>query len=70
VCARAPLRYSDAKDKLQRIREEDSARKQTIERDVAVLTESYHCKLCNKQYRRLGEYEAHLTSYDHHHVKV
>lgn len=29
----------------------------------------FHCDVCSKQYTRIGEYENHMSSYDHHHRK-
>jgi hypothetical protein len=29
----------------------------------------FYCELCDKQYTRSGEYDNHLSSYDHHHRK-
>lgn len=38
-------------------------------KDVENITESFYCKLCNKRYKRISEYEGHLSSYDHNHTK-
>jgi len=33
------------------------------------MNKEFYCKLCNKQYTKIMEYEAHLSSYDHNHKK-
>jgi uncharacterized protein (UPF0297 family) len=49
------------------------ARLQKEEQLKAELKETlreFYCELCNKQYKRIDQYEGHLSSYDHHHKKV
>ncbi|KAI9208204.1 uncharacterized protein BJ171DRAFT_490632 [Polychytrium aggregatum] len=50
-------------------REEEVARKEAIKSDVKAAMASFYCKLCDKQYSKISEYETHLSSYDHNHKK-
>ena len=34
------------------------------------MNKEFFCDICNKQYKNVGEMSNHLSSYDHHHVKV
>lgn len=45
-------------------------RKEQIKAEVTALTDQFYCKLCDKRYKRISEYEIHLSSYDHNHTKV
>src|SRR5690606_11002004 len=49
-------------DKLQR--------KEAIRKELDEVTSTFHCELCNKRYKKVTEYDAHLGSYDHGHTKV
>jgi len=57
-------------DELRAQREAKAQRDEEIKRDVAEITKVFLCELCEKQYKKASEYEAHLSSYDHHHKKV
>jgi len=54
-------------DKQREDREERNARQQRIQEEVTQQKAVFLCKLCNKQYTLVGEWENHLSSYDHHH---
>lgn len=34
------------------------------------MNKEFYCEICAKQYKNVGEMSNHLSSYDHHHVKV
>ena len=34
------------------------------------MNREFYCETCDKQYKTVGEFSNHLSSYDHHHVKV
>lgn len=38
--------------------------------DPQEMNKEFFCDICNKQYKNVGEMSNHLSSYDHHHVKV
>eukprot|EP00727_Mastigamoeba_balamuthi_P006692 m51a1_g2643 hypothetical protein (243) ;mRNA; r:602938-604156 len=40
-----------------------------IKEEVTESTRPFYCELCDKQYKKITEYDAHLNSYDHHHKK-
>ncbi|KAH3744734.1 calcium homeostasis endoplasmic reticulum protein [Pelomyxa schiedti] len=39
------------------------------EKEVQDITRVFYCELCNKQYKKISEFESHLSSYDHNHKK-
>lgn len=51
-------------------REHHVVKKQAIAQEISQVTRAFYCELCDKQYRKVSEYEQHLQSYDHHHRKV
>ncbi|KAI8613739.1 hypothetical protein BC830DRAFT_1130853 [Chytriomyces sp. MP71] len=40
-----------------------------IKEEIKAVTRAFYCELCDKQYSKISEYEAHLSSYDHNHKK-
>jgi len=50
-------------------RKQTAEKEEKIKSDVMQMTNSFYCELCDKRYKRISEYEAHLDSYDHHHKK-
>ncbi|KAG0167910.1 G patch domain-containing protein 8 [Apophysomyces sp. BC1034] len=50
-------------------REVKAVRQEAIARELQVVKRAFYCELCDKQYRKISEYEQHLQSYDHHHRK-
>ncbi|KAL6070712.1 G-patch domain-containing protein [Balamuthia mandrillaris] len=57
-------------EELKRRREEKVEKEHSIKQEVTEILDVFHCKLCNKQYTNVAQYDAHLSSYDHHHKKV
>lgn len=51
-------------------REQQVEKDKAIKEEVSQITKVFFCELCNKQYKMIREYEAHLSSYDHNHKKV
>lgn len=45
-------------------------KKQAIAKELEQVKRAFYCELCDKQYKKISEYEQHLQSYDHHHKKV
>jgi hypothetical protein len=59
-----------AENEEQRLKREASVAKETqTKEEVKSMLSAFYCDLCNKQYTKIAEYEAHLSSYDHHHKK-
>ncbi|TPX33239.1 hypothetical protein SmJEL517_g03865 [Synchytrium microbalum] len=56
-------------DQEKEIRELLALKKQRIQDDVQEINKPFYCDLCEKQYRKIQDYDAHLTSYDHNHTK-
>jgi hypothetical protein len=50
-------------------REFRAEKKQTIEKELQEVKRAFYCELCDKQYKKVSEYDQHLQSYDHHHKK-
>jgi len=48
-------------------REEKAHKEAKLQQLIAETNSVFYCKLCNKQYTIVSDYEAHLNSYDHHH---
>ncbi|KAI9009665.1 hypothetical protein BC832DRAFT_552119 [Gaertneriomyces semiglobifer] len=42
---------------------------EAIKEEIKSVTAAFYCDICQKQYNKIAEYEAHLSSYDHHHRK-
>ncbi|KAI8879396.1 G-patch-domain-containing protein [Backusella circina FSU 941] len=42
---------------------------QAIAKELEEVKRAFYCELCDKQYKKISEYEQHLQSYDHHHKK-
>lgn len=40
-----------------------------IAKELEQVKRAFYCELCDKQYKKISEYEQHLQSYDHHHKK-
>ncbi|KAJ3285170.1 hypothetical protein HK104_009612 [Borealophlyctis nickersoniae] len=54
----------------ERILREGKVQKvELIKEEIKAVTAAFYCALCDKQYTKISEYEAHLSSYDHHHRK-
>lgn len=51
-------------------REHHVEKKQAIAKEISEVIRAFYCQLCDKQYKKVSEYEQHLQSYDHHHKKV
>lgn len=47
----------------------EGARLDQIKADVKDMNKMFYCQDCDKQYKTVKEFENHLSSYDHHHVK-
>lgn len=55
---------------IQRIEREYRAEKKlAIEKELQQVKRVFYCELCDKQYKKISEYDQHLQSYDHHHKK-
>jgi len=50
-------------------REVQIEKQQNLKEELKEMNKEFYCKLCNKQYTKIMEYEAHLSSYDHNHKK-
>ncbi|KAL2917657.1 hypothetical protein HK105_202944 [Polyrhizophydium stewartii] len=50
-------------------REARVQRADAVRDEIKTVQAAFYCELCVKQYARIGEYDAHLSSYDHHHRK-
>lgn len=50
-------------------REYRAEKKQAIEKELQEVKRAFYCELCDKQYKKVSEYDQHLQSYDHHHKK-
>eukprot|EP00656_Telonema_subtile_P036082 TRINITY_DN40048_c0_g1_i1.p1 TRINITY_DN40048_c0_g1~~TRINITY_DN40048_c0_g1_i1.p1 ORF type:complete len:296 (-),score=80.01 TRINITY_DN40048_c0_g1_i1:366-1253(-) len=50
-------------------RQDEAARTQKIEAEIAQVTRKFYCQICDKQYKTYMQYQEHLDSYDHHHKK-
>ncbi|KAI7895886.1 uncharacterized protein EV154DRAFT_494071 [Mucor mucedo] len=50
-------------------REYRAEKKQAIEKELQQVKRVFYCELCDKQYKKVSEYDQHLQSYDHHHKK-
>ena len=59
----------EATPEVARRREESQQRIERTEARVATMNRTFYCETCRKQYKNAGELTAHLSSYDHHHVK-
>ncbi|KAI8327093.1 hypothetical protein EDC96DRAFT_532871 [Choanephora cucurbitarum] len=44
-------------------------KKQAIAKELEEVKRVFYCELCDKQYKKISEFEQHLQSYDHHHKK-
>ncbi len=45
----------------------DDERAQAVQAELRAVNRVFYCELCDKQYARIGEFENHMSSYDHHH---
>jgi len=61
---RVELSEEESKRRAERFQKE-----QLIKEEVKEMNRVFYCELCNKQYKKITEYEGHLNSYDHHHKK-
>lgn len=50
-------------------RESKAEKKMAIAKELEDVKRAFYCELCDKQYKKISEYEQHLQSYDHHHKK-
>lgn len=50
-------------------REFKAEKKMAIAKELEDVKRAFYCELCDKQYKKISEYEQHLQSYDHHHKK-
>ncbi|KAI9482695.1 MAG: G-patch domain-containing protein, partial [Benjaminiella poitrasii] len=50
-------------------REQRAEKKKAIEKELEQVKRAFYCELCDKQYKKISEFEQHLQSYDHHHKK-
>ncbi|KAJ3010606.1 hypothetical protein HKX48_007316 [Thoreauomyces humboldtii] len=48
-------------------RETKVQRNEAILSEIRTVTSAFYCRLCDKQYSKISEYETHLSSYDHGH---
>ncbi|KAJ3043670.1 hypothetical protein HDV00_004443 [Rhizophlyctis rosea] len=62
-------RLLEETDEQRMDRETKVARVEAIKDEIKTVTAAFYCALCDKQYSKISEYEAHLSSYDHHHRK-
>eukprot|EP00742_Colponemidia_sp_Colp-10_P007839 GILJ01008453.1.p1 GENE.GILJ01008453.1~~GILJ01008453.1.p1 ORF type:complete len:308 (+),score=59.44 GILJ01008453.1:60-983(+) len=53
----------------RRKREEKVDKEMAIKTEIATTLREFYCELCDKQYKKVKEFENHLSSYDHHHKK-
>ncbi|CAG8499633.1 13201_t:CDS:10, partial [Acaulospora colombiana] len=44
-------------------------KRESIKKELEIINAAFYCELCDKQYTKITEYEAHLSSYDHNHRK-
>ena len=51
-------------------RQEQAEKEAQLKTELHEIHRPLYCELCNKQYKKAVEMEAHLSSYDHHHKKV
>lgn len=59
----------DESDVQRTEREYRAEKKQAIEKELQQVKRAFYCELCDKQYKKVSEYDQHLQSYDHHHKK-
>ncbi|KAI9105225.1 hypothetical protein DFS34DRAFT_598593 [Phlyctochytrium arcticum] len=50
-------------------RESQAQRSEAIKEEIKSVTSAFYCAICDKQYKKVAEYDTHLSSYDHHHRK-
>jgi uncharacterized protein (UPF0297 family) len=48
-------------------RQEAIEKKEEIQKTVQEMLDPFYCKLCSKGYKRIDQYNEHLSSYDHNH---
>ncbi|GMH32867.1 hypothetical protein BSKO_00701 [Bryopsis sp. KO-2023] len=60
---------ADEDEERSKRREIQVMREQRIKEDVQAAKQKFYCQICHKQYQTIMEWEAHLSSYDHHHKK-
>jgi len=54
----------------ERTERERKIRKQDdIRQNINEFTAAFYCALCDKQYKKISEWQSHLSSYDHNHKK-
>ncbi len=51
-------------------RQEAIEKKEEIQKTVQEMLDPFYCKLCSKGYKRIDQYNEHLSSYDHNHRQV
>ncbi|KAI9178848.1 hypothetical protein H9P43_005510 [Blastocladiella emersonii ATCC 22665] len=76
MAATAAVRPLSVAERLEKESDEERRRRESrvardAERDAEVreVRRKFYCDVCDKQYAKAGEFENHLSSYDHHHVK-
>ncbi|KAJ1993596.1 hypothetical protein H4R33_000597 [Dimargaris cristalligena] len=60
---------ANATDQEREQRQLEHTNKRLIQQEVKANLAVFYCGLCDKQYHKAPEYEAHLSSYDHNHKK-
>jgi len=54
---------------LVKMSEEKREKEENLQQELSDINKVFYCRLCNKQYKMITEYEKHLDSYDHNHKK-
>ncbi|KAI8916499.1 hypothetical protein DFJ77DRAFT_509903 [Powellomyces hirtus] len=60
-------RIADETESQKVLREVKIQKTEAIHKEIKSVTAAFYCKLCDKQYSKISEYETHLSSYDHNH---
>ena len=50
-------------------KKKQAAQQVKVQQTLKNQNKQFYCDWCNKQYKTVGEFSNHLSSYDHHHVK-
>ena len=64
-----PQEVEETQDEIEK-RQEKAEQSKKIKEEIKTINREFYCELCDKQYKRVSEYETHLSSYDHNHTKV
>lgn len=57
-------------ENIKKQRQEKAQREESLKKEIKEMNREFYCELCDKQYKTVGEFSNHLSSYDHHHTKV